>query len=144
MQNAVRLLLSAAALVALQGQSPVGGGAPPIRLTSCVFGVGTALPTGYTARIGVGFGVVGAVGVKDIRFTIHWNDGTTAPAYDVGNYTPGHSIRHDVYVPLTYHLTTEAIVAVGLSVDAADLADGTTWVGDGGSVTRCAVYPVGR
>jgi hypothetical protein len=146
MRLASLAFLAAAALMALEGQSPATLGAPPIKLNSCVFGLGTARPLGNTAHLQVDYGVVGAQGVKDVLFVVHWNDGSSSPAADVGNYAPGVSVRHSLFISPTYHLTTEAVVEVRASVAAAHLADGTAWFAppDGGQLTRCAVYPTGR
>jgi hypothetical protein len=148
MRIAAVFLSAAAALLALEGQSPgpAGGGpgAAPIKLNSCVFAVGNALPLGQAARIKVDYTVVGTVPAKDVLFVVHWNDGSTATAHDTGTFTPGHGINHELPIVLQRNLTTEMVITVGVSVNGARLADGSTWTvprGSAAAVKRCQVYP---
>jgi hypothetical protein len=155
MRFAALVLSAAAALLALEGQTPGHSGSPPahpaagvspIKLNSCVFAVGAGGSLGQAAQIQVDYTVVGTVPAKDVLFVVHWNDGSTATAHDSGTFTPGHAINHKLPIALQRHLTTEMIITVGVSAVGARLADGTTWTIPRGSapVKRCQVYPTGR
>jgi hypothetical protein len=115
--------------------------APSVAVDGCGFNTWTLIPNSNAGAVQIRF--VANVPTDVVDFRLSWGDGKLTALHDVGHFTPGVEIAHQLDFQLPGPVSGETVQSLRVQVTRTHAESGATWEApaSGGPDFACKIYP---